>query len=236
MSSSTRSATISASPTPTCTRSRMQAEASVSLLALEGVACRRGGRLLFEGLSLTLGPGEAALVTGPNGAGKSSLIRLAAGLLRARRRHGRARPRPRSPTSISRSTSGRRLGDALAFWAGSTAPIRAGHGGDGPRPSRRRAGADAVDRPAQARGAGPGGGERRAAVAARRARQRPRRATAWSGSPRRWRRTAPAAAPSSPPRTSRSAWPARRRWRSDDRARSCASCASPRPAARPCCR
>jgi heme exporter protein A len=54
----------------------------VSLLALEGVACRRGGRLLFEGLSLALEPGGAALITGPNGAGKSSLIRLAAGLLR----------------------------------------------------------------------------------------------------------------------------------------------------------
>jgi hypothetical protein len=30
------------------------------LLALEGVACVRGGRLLFEGLSLALGPGEVA--------------------------------------------------------------------------------------------------------------------------------------------------------------------------------
>ena len=53
-----------------------------ALLRLEGVACRRGGRLLFEGLSLALGAGEAAVLTGPNGAGKSSLIRLAAGLLR----------------------------------------------------------------------------------------------------------------------------------------------------------
>ena len=53
----------------------------MSLLALDGVACTRGGRILFEGLSLTLGPGEAALVAGPNGVGKSSLIRLAAGLL-----------------------------------------------------------------------------------------------------------------------------------------------------------
>ena len=52
-------------------------------LRFEDVACRRGGRLLFEGLSLALGPGEALHLTGPNGSGKSSLLRLAAGLLRA---------------------------------------------------------------------------------------------------------------------------------------------------------
>ena len=53
------------------------------LLEMRGVACLRGGRLLFEGLSLRLDPGAAALVTGPNGVGKSSLLRIAAGLLRA---------------------------------------------------------------------------------------------------------------------------------------------------------
>jgi len=52
------------------------------LLRFEDVALRRGGRLLFEGLSFHLGPGERLQVTGPNGSGKSSLIRLAAGLLR----------------------------------------------------------------------------------------------------------------------------------------------------------
>jgi len=57
------------------------------LLRFEGVACRRGGRLLFEDLDLQLGPGEALHLTGPNGSGKSSLIRLAAGLLRAERGH-----------------------------------------------------------------------------------------------------------------------------------------------------
>jgi heme exporter protein A len=50
---------------------------------MEQVACLRGGRLLFERLDLALAPGEAALVTGANGVGKSSLIRIAAGLLRA---------------------------------------------------------------------------------------------------------------------------------------------------------
>jgi heme exporter protein A len=54
-----------------------------SLLRFEAVTCRRGGRLLFEDLDLELGPGDSLHLTGPNGSGKSSLIRLAAGLLRA---------------------------------------------------------------------------------------------------------------------------------------------------------
>ena len=53
------------------------------LLRFEGVACRRGGRLLFEGLDLSLGAGEGLQLSGPNGSGKSSLLRLAAGLLKA---------------------------------------------------------------------------------------------------------------------------------------------------------
>ena len=53
------------------------------LLQLDRIACIRGDRLLFEGLSLALARGEALWLRGPNGAGKSSLIRVAAGLLRA---------------------------------------------------------------------------------------------------------------------------------------------------------
>ena len=49
-------------------------------LAAQEIACRRGDRLLFRGLSCDLAPGEALHVAGPNGIGKSSLIRLLAGL------------------------------------------------------------------------------------------------------------------------------------------------------------
>ncbi|MFC3098608.1 heme ABC exporter ATP-binding protein CcmA [Alteraurantiacibacter palmitatis] len=46
------------------------------------LACRRGDRVLFAGLSLEMAAGEACHVAGPNGLGKSSLIRLLAGLAR----------------------------------------------------------------------------------------------------------------------------------------------------------
>lgn len=54
---------------------------SASLSATD-LACRRGDRLLFRGLSLSLGGGAALHITGANGVGKSSLLRLLAGLLR----------------------------------------------------------------------------------------------------------------------------------------------------------
>ncbi|HEX5239287.1 MAG TPA: heme ABC exporter ATP-binding protein CcmA [Sphingomicrobium sp.] len=53
------------------------------LLRFDAVTLRRGGRLLFEDLDLKVAAGEALQVAGPNGSGKSSLLRLAAGLLRA---------------------------------------------------------------------------------------------------------------------------------------------------------
>ncbi|HKX91017.1 MAG TPA: heme ABC exporter ATP-binding protein CcmA [Sphingomicrobium sp.] len=56
-----------------------------ALLRFDGVALRRGGRRLFTGLDLQLDADEGLHVTGPNGSGKSSLLRLAAGLLRAER-------------------------------------------------------------------------------------------------------------------------------------------------------
>lgn len=49
-------------------------------IAVTDLACRRGDRLLFRGLSLELRGGEALRVTGHNGIGKSSLLRILAGL------------------------------------------------------------------------------------------------------------------------------------------------------------
>jgi heme exporter protein A len=88
---------------------------------MQGVACLRGGRLLFEGLDLALEPGDATVVKGPNGVGKSSLIRVAAGLLRAA-----AGTVERADAALvdehlaldERQT----LGRALAFWVADPTP------------------------------------------------------------------------------------------------------------------
>ncbi|UZW55369.1 heme ABC exporter ATP-binding protein CcmA [Sphingobium sp. JS3065] len=86
-------------------------------LHLSGVACVRGGRLLFRGVDLAMEPGGSALLKGPNGIGKSSLIRICAGLLRASagtvERHGRiALADERLALDMEQS-----LDAALGFWA-----------------------------------------------------------------------------------------------------------------------
>ena len=87
------------------------------LLSFEGVTLRRGGRVLVEKLDLFLAPGEALQVVGANGSGKSSLIRLAAGLLRAERGIVHRSPLALADDhlTLDRELPLRR---ALSFWAG----------------------------------------------------------------------------------------------------------------------
>jgi heme exporter protein A len=51
-------------------------------LTASGLACTRGFREVFSGLSFETDGGELLALVGPNGAGKSSLLRLIAGLVR----------------------------------------------------------------------------------------------------------------------------------------------------------
>lgn len=85
------------------------------LLKFEEVALVRGERLLFSRISFELSPGAALHVGGPNGSGKSSLIRLAAGLLRAA--EGRVQSAPLALSderlALDRELPLRR---ALTFW------------------------------------------------------------------------------------------------------------------------
>ncbi|BAV66178.1 heme ABC exporter ATP-binding protein CcmA [Sphingobium cloacae] len=86
-------------------------------LRLSDVACLRGGRMLFRGVSLDLAAGGSALLTGPNGIGKSSLLRICAGLLPAlagtvERRGGLALADERLALDMERP-----LRKALGFWA-----------------------------------------------------------------------------------------------------------------------
>src|ERR1700742_4284610 len=53
----------------------------ISSLTADNLACARGDRVLFEGLSFRLERGQALAVEGANGAGKTSLLRLIAGFL-----------------------------------------------------------------------------------------------------------------------------------------------------------
>jgi heme exporter protein A len=52
-------------------------------LQAANLACHRGGRDVFAGVSFHLASGEILAITGRNGAGKSSLLRTVAGLVRA---------------------------------------------------------------------------------------------------------------------------------------------------------
>lgn len=86
-------------------------------LRLSGIACARGGRMLFRGVDLWLEPGGSALLKGPNGIGKSSLMRICAGLLRPIA--GTVERRGRIALADERLAldADEPLGAALGFWA-----------------------------------------------------------------------------------------------------------------------
>jgi heme exporter protein A len=94
----------------------MQRSSAETRLAAENLACRRGERVLFAGLSLSLAAGDALQVAGANGIGKSSLLRILGGLLPAFagtvERHGAVGLIDERPALDPHLP----LGRALAFW------------------------------------------------------------------------------------------------------------------------
>ena len=87
-------------------------------LAFRDVACARGGRTLFADVSFALGGGDALIVSGPNGVGKSSLLRLAAGILRAERGVVTCDATVALADEHPAIDAAQPLGIALGFWAG----------------------------------------------------------------------------------------------------------------------
>ncbi|WP_329578897.1 metal ABC transporter ATP-binding protein [Kitasatospora sp. NBC_01250] len=55
--------------------------APVPVVSLRGAAVRVGGRTLWSGVDLTVGPGEFTAVLGPNGVGKSTMVKVLLGVL-----------------------------------------------------------------------------------------------------------------------------------------------------------
>lgn len=89
-----------------------------AFIVVRDLACRRGDRLLFRNLSLSLNAGQALQVAGSNGIGKSSLLRIVAGLtpafagsVESQGTIGLVDERPALDPHLP-------LGKALTFWQG----------------------------------------------------------------------------------------------------------------------
>ena len=54
---------------------------AVTAIAVEGLACQRGGHIVVPALSFEVRAGNALILRGPNGSGKTTLLRTIAGFL-----------------------------------------------------------------------------------------------------------------------------------------------------------
>jgi heme exporter protein A len=103
---------------------------SVPGLSLEALdlACVRGEKRVFAGLSFSASVGEALEIVGPNGSGKSSLLRIAAGFLPAAagrlelKRDGAVDPDRQTSVHLISHLDGLKAamsaGETIAFYAG----------------------------------------------------------------------------------------------------------------------
>ncbi len=84
------------------------------MLRTVGVSPVFGGQTVLDDVSLAVDGRDRLGIVGPNGVGKSTLLRVLAGLDRARRGHGRARARPSSPSACLPQEPEARPGETLA--------------------------------------------------------------------------------------------------------------------------
>lgn len=111
-------------------------------LTVTDLACRRGPRLVLEGVGFALGPGGALVLRGPNGSGKTTLLRTLAGLAAPVRGH--VAPDAVAYAGHADGLKGQlTLAENLTFWArmfGAPATLPAAEAFDlGPLLSRRAA-------------------------------------------------------------------------------------------------
>lgn len=93
-------------------------------LTANDLVSERGGRLVFEDVSFSVGDGDLFTITGPNGAGKSTLLRIVAGLLPATAGSIAIDPLPEGPRGSLMHYLGHREGlksalsvrENIAFW------------------------------------------------------------------------------------------------------------------------
>ena len=91
-------------------------------LAVRGLRKRYGSVDALKGVDLEVGEGELVGLLGPNGAGKSTLVKIAVGLVRPTRRHGRGRAE-HAPARAPRARRSATSPSSSAFPAG-TRPTR----------------------------------------------------------------------------------------------------------------